>query len=54
MGCLALAATLLAACTSRSVPAKPVLEITQVPVASLGGPDQMDSIEGRVSDARPG
>jgi hypothetical protein len=49
-----LAAVLLAGCKSQSVPGKPVLEITQVPVASLGGPDQMDSIEGRVSNAKPG
>jgi len=52
--CLMLAAVLLAGCAPRNVPSKPVLEITQVPVASLGGPDEMDSIEGRVSNAKPG
>jgi len=51
---MALAAILLGGCMSRNVPVTPVLEITQVPVASLGGPDQMDSIEGRISNARPG
>ena len=52
--CLMLAVMLLAGCAPRNVPSKRVLEITQVPVASLGGPDQMDSIEGRVSNAKPG
>ena len=36
------------------MPGKPAIEITQVPIASLGGPNQMDSIEGRVSNAKPG
>src|SRR5271168_3701541 len=52
--CLILAAILLSGCKSQSVPGKAVLEITQAPMASLGGPDQMDSIEGRVTNARPG
>jgi hypothetical protein len=36
------------------VQGKPALEITQVPVASLGGPTEMDAIAGRVSNAKPG
>ena len=52
--CLMLAPGLLAGCKPQKMPGKPVLEITKVPVASLGGPDQMDSIEGRVSNAKPG
>jgi hypothetical protein len=53
-GCLMLAAALIAGCKSDGVSVKPALEITRVPVASLGGPDQMDVIEGRVRNARPG
>jgi hypothetical protein len=52
--CLILAAVLVAGCKSQSAPGKPMLEITQIPIATLGGPDQMDSIEGRVSNAKPG
>ena len=54
VNCLTLAVILLAGCKSRHAPDKPVLEITQMPIASLGGPDQLDAIEGRVGKARPG
>ena len=54
MNLLALAVILLAGCKAKHVPGQPALEITQVPVASLGGPEQMDAIEGRVINARPG
>ena len=52
--CLIFAAALLSGCKSHSVPGKPVVEITQAPMASLGGPDQMDAIEGRATNTRPG
>ncbi len=45
---------LFAGCKSPHVPGKPAIEITQVPIASLGGPNQMDAIEGRVRNAQPG
>jgi hypothetical protein len=34
--------------------AKPTIEVTRVPIGSIGGPDQMDEIEGRVQNAAPG
>ena len=46
-----LAGLLFAGCKARHLSDKPMLAITQVPVASLGGPAKMDSIEGRVSHA---
>jgi hypothetical protein len=45
---------LLSACNSSSVPRKPNVQITLVPVASSGGPVQLDFIEGRVDGAKPG
>ena len=51
---LVIAVALLTGCKSQHTPDKPVLEFTRVPVASLGGPEQMDSIEGRVRNTRPG
>ena len=51
---LLLSSILLAGCKSHPVAGKPAIEITRVPMASLGGPTQMDSIEGRVSNAKPG
>jgi hypothetical protein len=51
---LLLAVILLAGCKSPLVPGKPSLEITQVPMAGLGGPTEMDSIGGRVTNAKPG
>ena len=51
---LLVAALLFAGCKSQPLLGKPAIEITQVPIASLGGPTQLDSIEGRVSNAKPG
>ena len=45
---------LIAGCKSQHVPGKPTIEIIQVPIASLGGPTQMDAIEGRVRNAQAG
>jgi len=50
---LVIAPLLFIGCRSQDV-GKPVVEITQVPAASLGGPAQMESIEGRVSHVKPG
>ena len=47
------ACLLLGGCKS-NVLRKPVVEITQVPAASIGGPAEMDAIQGRVSHAKPG
>ena len=33
---------------------KPSIEFTRIPVADTGGPDKMDTIEGRATDVRPG
>jgi hypothetical protein len=49
-----LSSILLAGCKSQLVTGKPAIEITRVPIASLGGPTQMDSIEGKVSNVKPG
>jgi hypothetical protein len=49
-----LACTLLAGCRAQMPPVKPGIEVTQVPVASIGGPEQMDDIEGRVIHAKRG
>lgn len=51
---LAMAVVVLAGCREQRMPGKPAVEITRVPIASLGGPGEMDSIEGRVSNAKPG
>jgi hypothetical protein len=45
---------LMAGCRLQKVPAKPSLEFTHVPPASDGGPERMDSIEGRASGTTPG
>jgi hypothetical protein len=50
---LALVSVLLAGCHSKDLPRKPSLQLTRVPLANPGGPEQLDYIEGRVSDARP-
>ncbi|MGA2808943.1 MAG: hypothetical protein ABSE87_12480 [Terracidiphilus sp.] len=50
---LLLAGILFAGCRSPIVPQKPSIEITSAPVASLGGPTEMDNIEGRVTNSRP-
>src|ERR1700739_1627647 len=49
--CLALLSCLTFACRDQS---KPVIRFTRVPPASAGGPNQTDTIEGRVIRARPG
>jgi hypothetical protein len=45
---------LVAGCRSRVLTVKPSIEVTRIPVASIGGPDEMDDIEGRVRNAKPG
>src|SRR5713226_1753060 len=45
---------LLAGCGARNKNAAPSIEFTRVPLAGEGGPDKLDSIEGRVTGARPG
>lgn len=44
----------LTGCHSRSSAQGPSIEFTRVPLASEGGPDKLDTIEGRVNQARPG
>lgn len=44
----------LTGCHSRSSTQGPSIEFTRVPLASEGGPDKLGTIEGRVSQARPG
>ena len=54
VACAALAFLLLAGCRPHVNTEKPTIEVTKIPVASIGGPDQMDDIEGRVQGAKPG
>jgi hypothetical protein len=49
VGCL-----LIAGCRSHTLPPEPTIEISRVPPADKGGPDRTDSIEGRVTGAKPG
>ena len=51
---LFIAGLFLAGCHSRGSAQGPSIEFTKVPLASAGGPDKLDIIEGRVSQARPG
>jgi hypothetical protein len=51
---LAIVSVLLAGCLGRNSRHSPTLQITRVPVASPGGPEQLDYIAGRASGARPG
>jgi hypothetical protein len=51
---LLLASVLLFGCHSKNSPRKPTLQMTRVPLASPGGPEQLDYIEGRATDAGPG
>jgi hypothetical protein len=51
---LLIVALLLAGCHSRDLPEKATLQITRVPIANPGGPEQLDYIEGRTSGATPG
>ncbi len=51
---LVLLSTLLTGCHSKNLPQrKPSIEVTRVPSANPGGPEQLDYIEGRATDARP-
>jgi hypothetical protein len=51
---LMLVGMLIAGCHSQKVTPKPSVEITRMPPASPGGPERMDSIEGRVVGAKLG
>jgi hypothetical protein len=51
---LTIACVFMIGCHSQRSPLKPSLEFTHVPPASGGGPEWMDSIEGRASGATPG
>jgi hypothetical protein len=50
---LVLVSVLLGGCHAKDSPRKPSLQLTRVPLANPGGPEQLDYIEGRVSDAKP-
>lgn len=52
--CRVAAFFLLAGCRTQMPMEKPTIEVTKIPVASIGGPDQMDDIEGKVQGAKPG
>jgi signal transduction histidine kinase len=45
---------LLAGCGARNPNVGPSIEFTKIPLAGHGGPDRLDTIEGRVVQARPG
>jgi hypothetical protein len=45
---------LLSACRSSGNAARPSIEFTRLPPLAEGGPDKLDTIEGRVNGARPG
>lgn len=45
---------LLGGCRSRQSFSPPPIEFTRVPLAGEGGPNKLDMIEGRVTQARPG
>lgn len=49
-----LVSVLFGGCHSSTLSSKPTLQITRVPAANPGGPVQMDFIEGRVTNAKPG
>jgi hypothetical protein len=51
---LALVSVLLLGCQSKNLLRKPSLEVTRVPSANPGGPEQLDYIEGRTSNTGPG
>jgi hypothetical protein len=51
---LLLFGVLLVGCNTKgSAPNKPSVQLTRVPLANPGGPEQLDYIEGRTTDARP-
>jgi hypothetical protein len=51
---LVLVSVLLLGCHSKNLPRKPSLQVTRVPMANAGGPEQLDYIEGRAIDSGPG
>jgi len=51
---LALLCLLMGACRSPQPPVRPSIEFTRLPPAGEGSPNQLDTIEGRVTGARPG
>lgn len=51
---LILISLVLAACNSRWLNPKPKITFTKVPPASVGGPDKLGTIEGRVSHVKSG
>jgi len=51
---VAFAASLIAGCHGGDVAPKPTLQITRVPPANPGGPEQLDIIEGRATNTKPG
>jgi hypothetical protein len=52
--CLALAAGCMSSCRQHKADATPFIQFSQVPPAEDGSPEQVETIEGRVSGARPG
>ena len=50
---LALISVFLVGCHSKNLLLKPSLEITRVPLANPGGPEQLDYVEGRANGANP-
>lgn len=54
VGVLLITCLLLFGCHSRSENATPSIIFTKIPAAALGGPDKLDTIEGRVNGAHPG
>src|SRR5262249_53564710 len=57
--CLSVAALIgpcvfLSGCHAREAKDGPSIESTKVPLAGEGGPDKLDTIEGRVTHVRPG
>jgi hypothetical protein len=51
---LVLFCALLAGCRFHRASDKPLLDISRVPISSIGGPAQLVDIEGKVSNAKPG
>jgi hypothetical protein len=51
---LALLCLFMGACRSHRTPVRPSIEFTRLPPAGEGSPSQLETIEGRVTGARPG
>lgn len=51
---LGLVGVLLGGCHSSTLSSRPTVQITRVPAANPGGPVQMDFIEGRATNSKPG